>query len=258
MKKLNLKRPIAVIDIETTGINKQNDRIIEICITKVFPDGKEETLSSLINPEIPIPSDATEIHGIKDTDVQGKPTFKEFAPRIISFIDNCDWCGFNVIGFDLSFIESEFKRVEIDYSNEGRKVIDVMRIYHKLEPRDLSSAHLKYCGKALEKSHRANVDVKATINILESQLEKNGHLPCDVSELHEFCNPKDPSWIDNEGKIIWSNGKAIINFGGHMGKTLEDMQKNELGYLQWIISKDFSPEVKSIVEDAIKSKFPKL
>ena len=132
-----------------------------------------------------------------------------------------------------------------------------MRIYHKLEPRDLSSAHLKYCGKALEKAHRADPDAKATINILDSQLEKHNDLPSNVSELHEFCNPKDPSWIDKEGKIIWNNGEAIIGFGQHKGKTLEYMQKDELSYLQWIIGKDFSNEVKSIVKDAISGEFPK-
>ncbi|MCD4666665.1 3'-5' exonuclease [archaeon] len=257
MKNLNLKRPIAVIDLETTGVDRQNDRIVEIGITKIFPDGKEEILDSLINPEIPIPSEATEIHGIKDTDVQGKPIFKEFAPKIISFIDNCDWCGFNLIGFDLYLLESEFKRAEINYSSEGRKVIDVMRIYHKLEPRDLSAAHLKYCEKTLENAHRVNADIKATIDVLESQLEKHKDLPRDVSELDEFCNPKDPSWIDSEGKIIWSNNEAVLNFSGHKGKTLEYMQKNEMGFLLWVMSKDFSSEVKMIVKNAIEGKFPK-
>ena len=256
MEKLNLQRPLAVLDVETTGLNKQNDRVIDICIKKIFPNGKEELLDSLINPEMPIPSETTKINGIKDIDVQGKPTFKEFAPKIISFIDNCDWCGFNIIGFDLQLLESEFKRAEINYSNEGRKVIDVLRIYHKLEPRDLSSAHLKYCGKVLENAHRAKVDVRATINVLESQLEKHDDIPCDVSELHEFCNPKDPMWIDSEGKLKWNNGKAIINFGIHSGKTLENMQKNEVGYLKWIMNKDFFLDVKKIVSEAIKGNFP--
>ena len=257
MKNLKLTRPIAFLDIETTGVNKQNDRVIDICIIKIFPDGREEILDSLINPEIPIPSEATEINGIKDIDVQGKPTFKEFAPKIINFIDNCDLCGFNIIGFDLHLLESEFKRVGINYSNEGRKVIDVLRIYHKLEPRDLISAHLKYCGKVLENAHRAKVDVRATINVLESQLEKHDDIPY-VSELHEFCNPKDPSWIDNEGKLIWYNNEAIINFGKHSGKTLEHIQKNELDYLQWIMSNDFSSDVKRIIENAINGDFPKI
>ncbi len=254
MTNLQLIRPIAVMDIETTGLNKQEDRIVDICITKILPNGEKETLNSVINPTIPIPIDATKIHGINETDVQGKPTFKEFAPKIIDFIDNCDWCGFN-LGFDLPLLESEFKRARINYSNEGKKIIDVMKIYHKLEPRTLSSAHLKYCGEAFENAHRANADVKATIKILESQLEKHADLPRDVSELHEFC--KNPLWIDDDGKFSWLNGKAIINFGKHTGTTLEDMHKNELSYLQWMMNADFSSKVKDILKDAIQGKFPK-
>ena len=256
MKNLQLIRPIAFIDIETTGLSKQEDRIVEISITKVHLDGKEEILNSLINPEKPISHEATKIHGIRDEDVKGKPSFKEFALEVSNFIENCDLCGFNIIGFDLPFLEAEFKRVGIDYSNEGRKVIDVMRIYHKLEPRDLSSAHLKYCGSALENAHGAVTDVKATIDILDSQLEKHEDLPKTVSELHEFCNPQDPSWIDSEGKLSWSNGQAIINFGQYKGRTLEDMQKNNLDYLRWIFSADFSTKVKEIVRGAIEGKFP--
>ena len=131
-----------------------------------------------------------------------------------------------------------------------------MRIYHELEPRDLKSAHLKYCGKVLENTHKANIDVKATIDILESQLEKHKDLPREVSELHEFCSSKKPSWIDEDGKFSWSGGKAIINFGKHQGKTLEDMYKNELDYLQWMLTKDFSLKVKDIAKEAIKGKFP--
>ena len=256
MTNLQLTRPIAVIDIETTGLNKQEDRIVDICITKILPNGEEETLNSIINPTIPIPIKSTEIHGITDTDIQGKPTFKEFAPKIISFIDNCDLCGFNIIGFDSYVLESEFKRAGINYSNEGRKIIDVLRIYHKLEPRNLSSAHLKYCGTALEKAHRANTDVKATIKVLESQLEKHDDLPRDVSKLNDFCNPKNPSWIDDDGRFSWFEVIAFINFGKHKVKTIEDMHKNELDYLQWMIKEDFSHKVKDILKDAIRGKFP--
>jgi len=156
MTNLQLTRPIAFIDTETTGLNNQEHRIVDICITKILPDGKEETLNSLINPTIPIPVESTEIHGITDADVQGKPTFKEFAQKIIDFIENCDLCGFN-IKFDLSFLESEFQRTGVTYSKEGREILDVQHIYYKLEPRDLSAAHLRYCGKPLEKAHGAQI-----------------------------------------------------------------------------------------------------
>ena len=254
MKNLQLTRPIAFIDVETTGLNKQEDRIVELSITKVHQDGKEEILNSLINPEMLIPPNAAEVHGIKDEDVRGKPIFKELALNVSKFIDNCDMCGFNIIGFDLPFLESEFRRAGVNYSNEGRKIIDVMKIYHRLDPRDLNSAHLKYCGSPLENAHGADTDVKATIDVLDSQLEKHDNLPKTVSELHEFCNPKDPSWIDNEGKLAWLNGNAVINFGKHKGKTLEEMYKTNPDYLRWIINSDFSSNVKDIVKKAMENK----
>src|SRR3989344_8210778 len=258
MKNLKLTRPITFMDIETTGLNFREDRIVDICITKVFPDGKEETLNTIINPTIPISAESTQIHGITDADVQGKPTFSEFAQKILAFISNCDWGGFNIIGFDLKFLEEEFKRTEIAYSNEGRKVIDVMKIYHKLDPRDLNSAHLKYCGSLLESSHGSHRDVKATIDVLDSQLERHSDLPTTVSALHELCNPKNPSWIDNDGKLSWLNGNAAINFGKHTGKTLEEMYKTNPDYLQWMINADFSPKVKNILKEVLTGKVPQL
>lgn len=256
MTKLKLTRPIAFIDIETTGLNPQQDKIIEICVIKIYPDGTEEILNSVINPNIPIPIESTQIHGMTDADVVGKPTFKEFAQKLIDFIEGCDLGGFGT-KFDLSFLESEFKRTEINYSREGRQIVDVQIIYHKLEPRDLNAAHLKYCGKPLENAHKAHVDVRATINVLESQLEQhNGILPLDIPNLHEFCNPRNSAWIDDDGKIAWFNGKAIINFGIHRGKTLESIYKNNSDYFTWIMRQDFSVKVKEIINNAIKGKFP--
>ncbi|MBI3190633.1 3'-5' exonuclease [archaeon] len=257
MKNLQLIKSVVFIDVETTGLNTQQDRIVDICITKVKPDGNEESLSSLINPGIPIPIESTQIHGITDVDVAEKPTFRDIAPEIFNFIQDCDIGGFGISKFDLFVLESEFKRAGINYSRQGKQIIDVQTIYHKLEPRDLSAAYTKYCGKSLENAHRAHIDVRATIDVLESQLEQNGDLPRDVIGLNKFCNPKDPTWIDDDGKLAWFKGEAIINFGVHKGKTLEFMYKNEPGYLQWIISKDFSPKVKGMAENGIKGKFPK-
>ncbi|MBS3141538.1 3'-5' exonuclease [Candidatus Woesearchaeota archaeon] len=256
MTHLHLTKPIAFIDVETTGINTREDRIVDICIIKILPNGEKETLKSIINSTISIPVESTKIHGITDIDVQGKPTFREFASKVTSFIDGCDLCGFNIIGFDLGILQSEFQRAEFSFSSEGRKIIDVMKIYHKLEPRDLNAAHLKYCGKSLENVHKAEADVNATICVLEAQLEKHNDLPRNVSELDEFCNPKDPSWIDNEGKFAWLNGKAIINFGKYKGKTFEFVSQNDSSYFQWIIRGDFSAEVKDIANNAINGKFP--
>lgn len=134
MTNLHLAKPIAFIDVETTGLNTQQDRIVDICITKIYPDGKEESLSSLINPCMPIPIESTQIHGITDADVDGKPTFKEFAPKLSDFIKGCDLGGFGLIKFDLQVLESEFKKAGITYSKDGKQIVDVQRIYHKLEP----------------------------------------------------------------------------------------------------------------------------
>jgi len=257
MKGLELTKPLAVIDIETTGLHKQKDRIVDFCIVKILPDGQKETLKSLINPTIPIPLESTNIHGIRDEDVRDKPTFKEFAQKVIDFLDNCDLCGYG-IKFDLDFLELEFKKANVTFSREGREVIDVMKIYFQLDPRDLSAAYSKYCGKHLENAHRAENDVRATIEVLEAQLAQYDELPRDISSLHKFCNPKDSSWIDNEGKIAWSNGKAVINFGKYQGKTLEELSGEDIGYLRWIANADFSSEVKRIVSESINGKFPRL
>jgi len=255
MKGLDLKKPLVVIDIETTGLNKQEDRIVDIFIIKIHPNGKQETLKSLINPTIPITLESTQIHGIKDEDVKDKPTFKEFSNKIVDFIADCDLCGYE-LRFDLEILESEFKRIGVDYSKEGRVILDVKQIYFKLEPRDLSSAYRKYCGKELEKNHRAENDVKATIEVLEAQLKQYNELPRDVIALQNFVAPRNPSYIDEEGKFIWHNGKATINFGTHQGKTLEFLSNNEQDYLRWVTTADFSSEVKLIVNGAINGKFP--
>ena len=256
MTSLNLTRPIVFIDIETTGLDaRDGHRILEICLIKINPDGTEETLSSLINPAMQIPLEATKIHGITNDDVKGKPTFNELAPKIISFIDNCDLAGFGT-KFDLEFLNSEFRKAGVNYSEEERTILDVQRIFHTLEPRDLSAAHLKYLGRPLENAHRADKDVRATIDVLEAQLKKHDDLPKEVNGLHEFYNPRDPAWIDKEGKFIWIGEKVAINFGPHKGQTLNFMCESEKGFLQWMLTKDFSKEAKDIVRDALSGKFP--
>lgn len=177
---------------------------------KVLPNGEEEVLKSLVNPEVPIPSEITRIHGIKDEDVEEKPTFKELSENILNFIEGCDLCGFNLENFDLQFIESGLKRAGIAWSRAEKHIIDVQKIYHKLEPRDLTAAYLKYCGKTLEGSHSAENDARATLEILEAQLQKHNELPKNVPSLNKFGSPKDSSWIDGEGKIAWSNSCAVI------------------------------------------------
>lgn len=256
MTSLQLTRPIAFIDIESTGVNPQQDRIIEIGVIKIHLDGREEFLSSLINPNISIPPDAIKIHGITDADVMGKPHFREFAPQLLEFIKDCDLGGFAINRFDLPLLEAEFQRAGVSYSRKEKLIVDVLTIYHEFEPRNLSAAYKKYCNKELEGAHRSEVDVRATVDVFKSQLEQHEKLPKDILGLHEFCNPKGPTWIDDNGRFAWFEGKAIINFGKNQGKTLEFMSKNDPSYLQWIINKEFSAEVKEIANNAINGKFP--
>jgi len=257
MVTLTLRAPIAFIDTETTGVNPQQDRIIEIGIIKIHPDGREEFLSSLINPGIPIPPDAIKIHGITDADIAGKPSFREFAPKLFEFIKDCDLGGFEIKRFDLPLLETEFQRAGILYSRKEKLIVDVLTIYHEFEPRNLSAAYKKYCNKELEGAHRSEVDVRATVDVFKSQLEQHEKLPKDILGLHEFCNRKDPNWVDSDGKFIWVGDTIVINFSKHKGRTLEDMGKNEIGFLNWIISNDFSLEVKEITKNALNGRFPK-
>jgi len=257
MNNLELARPLVVIDLETTGLIRQDARIVEICMIKIFPDGKEDKFEYLVNPEKPIPQEAIEIHGIKDEDVQEQPTFKDLSGGIVNFMDDCDLCGFNLNRYDIDVLQSELKRAGITWAIGNRYIIDVKSIYHKYEPRDLTTAYSTYCGKTLQNAHRAENDARATIEILEAQLQKHSDLPKNVPLLNEFMNPKDPSWVDRGGNLRWDNGEIIIAFGKkHPNKLLKEVVKEDPCFLTWILSKDFPFDVKQIVRGALEGKFP--
>lgn len=256
MKNLIYDRPIAFIDLETTGLNTSLDRIIELTIVKINPDGTDDIRSVRVNPGIPIPSTATEIHGIKDADVADKPRFRHHAKSLRDFLDGCDIAGFGVKRFDLPILESEFRRAHVKFSRQGRRILDVQIIYHRLEPRDLAAAYRKYCDKELRNAHTSRADVRATVEILERQLEQHSELPRNVSELHEYCNPDETDWIDSEGKFLWHEGKAIVSFGKYAGRSLQEIAKIDVGYLDWIINGDFSYEIKEIAIKALNGEYP--
>lgn len=256
MKNLQFDRPIAFIDLETTGLSLSSDRIVELTVLKIHPDGSEEFRSVRINPEIPIPKAATVIHGITDEDVADKPRFRQYASSLRDFLDNCDIGGFSVKRFDLPLLEAEFRRSGMAFSRQGRRIVDTQILYHKLEPRDLAAAYRKYCGKELENSHTSEVDVRAAVEILECQLNAHPELPRDVPGLHGFCNPEEADWIDPEGKIVWSEGEAILGFGRYKGKSLKELAAIDTEYLQWIASGDFSTETREIAIKALKGEFP--
>jgi DNA polymerase-3 subunit epsilon len=253
MKNLKLDRPLVFLDLETTGLHISRDRIVDITLLKVYPDGTEESKTRLINPEMLIPEEATKIHGITDEKVSGEPKFKQIAKGFKEFLEDCDLCGFNIKGFDIPMLEAEFRRVGIEFSRSGRHIIDTQVIFHKNNPRDLEAAYMRYCGKDLENSHTSDADARASAEILDAQLEAHDELPHDIESLHQFCcYPEEANWVDKDGKLIWINGEVAINFGKkYKGILLKEVAEAEPDYLEWILKADFSEEVKDIIRKAI-------
>ncbi len=253
---LNLRRPLAFVDLETTGTSPTSDRVVEIAILKVHPDGTEDFRCNRVNPGVPIPSEATAVHGISDAEVADEPPFASYARSLNDFLVDCDIAGFNVAGFDLKMLEAEFRRAGVAFSREGRTVIDAMAIFHQKEPQDLAAAVRFYCGRDFPEAHSSEDDARAAADVLRAQLERYDDLPRDVDALHELLNPMDPSWIDPDGKFRWSGSDAVIAFGQHKDRTLQDLAAAEPDYLEWMLGQDFSPEVMRIIRDALSGRFP--
>ena len=259
LKNLVLERPLAFIDIETTGLRPGLDRIVELSILKVSPDGTRVYKNHRVNPETPIPEEATAVHGITDADVKHEPTFRRYARGIAQFLDDCDIAGFNVIRFDLPFLEAEFRRAGVEFARKDRQLVDSQVLFHLLEPRDLKAAYSRYCGRALEVEHTAQGDATAAAEILDGQLEMHPELPRTVAGLGAVCYSTHENYVDHDGKFIWSDGEAVCNFGKkHYGRKLRDIVADAPDYLEWIASADFTPEVKELVRRALLGEFPKL
>jgi DNA polymerase-3 subunit epsilon len=240
---LNLKNPIVFFDLETTGTDIVNDRIVEIGYLKIYPTGTEESKTMRINPGIPIPPTSTAIHGISDEDVKNAPTFKEIAKTLARDIEGCDLAGYNSNRFDIPLLAEEFLRAETDIDLKKRKFIDVQTIFHKMEQRTLSAAYKFYCGKELEGAHGAEADTRATYEVLKSQLDRYPDLKNDVNFLSEFsCFTKN---ADFAGRIVYdANGVEYINFGKYKGKKVVDVLREDIGYYGWIMSSNFSLDTK--------------
>lgn len=236
--QLKLKNPLVFFDLETTGINITKDRIVEISYLKVMPDGKEECKTRRVNPQIPIPEQATAIHGITDEDVKDCPTFKELAKSLATQIEGCDLAGFNSNRFDIPMLAEEFLRAGVDLDLNKRKFIDVQTIFHKMEQRNLIAAYKFYCGKELMDAHSAESDTRATYEVLMSQLDKYPELENDVNALSEFSSFNNN--VDFAGRMIYNeNGEEVINFGKYKGQLVKDVLKKDLGYYGWIMQGDF-------------------
>lgn len=253
---LKLDRPLAVFDIESTGTNRRADRIIDLAVVKIHPDGRTESHTFRVNPEMPIPPESTVIHGITDADVKDAPTFKQVARQVEDLLKDCDLAGFNITGFDIPVLQEEFLRAGLVFDMENRRVLDAQRIFHKRVPRDLPAALAFYCGEMHLDAHDAMADVDATIRVLRGQLERYTDLPRSMDGLDEFCNPRDPKWVDRAGKLKWDGDEAVLNFGKKQGRKLRDLVRDEPSFLEWMLKSDFPRETLEIVQNALKGKFP--
>jgi DNA polymerase-3 subunit epsilon len=230
---------------------------VELSILKIKPDGTQEYKSHRVNPGVPIPADATAVHGITDADVIGLPMFRQYAKSVRDFLDGCDISGFNVIKFDLPCLEAEFSRAGVEFSCRDRNLIDSMVIYHQRDPRDLQAAYKKYCGKEMENAHVAEEDAKAAAAVLEGQIAMYNDLPKDAAGLCALCYQAQENYTDFDGKFIWVDGEAVCNFSKeNKGLRLKDIALNNPGFLTWILERDFSSKVKDIVSKALRGEFP--
>ena len=246
--ELKLKKPICFFDLETTGVNVSKDRIVEISILKVFPNGNKESFTWRVNPEMKIPAVTTAIHGISDEMVLNEPTFKELAPKVSELIKNSDLGGFNSNRFDIPLLAEELLRAEIDFDLKINKAVDVQTIFHKMEKRTLEAAYKFYCNKDLTNAHSAEADTMATYEVLKAQLDKYDGLENDMDYLSKFSSHQN--FADFAGFIGYNKeGQEIITFGKHKGKVIEDLFKTEPGYFSWIQNADFPNYTKKVLRD---------
>lgn len=248
---ITLERPLIVFDIESTGTSPRKDRIIELAAIKVNVDGSEESRCWLLNPTVHIPEETTAIHGISDADVKDCPTFADRAEEIFDFFRDCDISGYNADRFDVPCIEEEFARCGLNFASMQRRHIDVQRIYHRKEPRDLTAALRFYCDRDHTGAHGAEADTRATLDVLKAQFSKYGDLPKSVGELDEWIAPHDPLNADRNGLIRWKDGNWTINFGKKKGMSLKKLAFDEPNFLRWMLKGDFDTEVRMIIQDLV-------
>ena len=244
--ELSLTRPLCFFDLETTGVNVAKDRVVEISILKVFPNGNKESKTWLVNPEMPIPPQTTAVHGITDEKVANEPTFKQLSKDIYRMIKGSDLAGFNSDRFDIPLLAEEMLRAEIDVDFKKHLTVDVQTIFHKMEKRNLSAAYKFYCGKDLDNAHSAEADTNATYEVLKSQIEKYDELENDVSKLSAFSTRRKS--VDFAGFVVVDeDGEAAFNFGKHKGKKVVEVLEREPGYFSWLLNADFPRYTKKVL-----------
>lgn len=249
---LSLHRPISFFDLETTGIKIGHDRIVEISILRLQPDGSKNTKTWRVNPEMPIPDEASQVHGIYDKDIVNEPTFKMIAPDVNHFMQDTDLAGYNSNKFDIPLLVEEFSRAGLVFEMKGRRLVDVQHIFFQMEKRTLEAAYKFYCDKNLTNAHSAEADVTATYEILEAQLNRYSSIQPDVNSLHEFCNSSKN--VDLAGRMVYNDKKQeVFNFGKYKGRLVEEIFKTDPGYYDWMMKGDFAQQTKQMLT-AIKLK----
>lgn len=263
MKKfpIQLKRPLVIFDIESTGLSPRADRIIELAALRLNPDGTRDDQEWMLNPMMPIPVDSTAVHGITDEDVADCPTFADVALEILTFFEGCDLGGFAAGYFDVQILQEEFLRCGIKtFAPESRAMLDAQKIYHKREPRDLTAALKFYCGQNLgENAHSAFADAEATLEVLIGQFERYEDLPRDIDELDAMFNPRDPLNVDRSGRWRWVDGEVTLNFGKKKGTKLRELAadpKDGHAFLKWMLKGDFPVDTRAIAEQALRGFVP--
>ena len=247
--ELNLKNPLLFFDLESTGLNVATDRIVEISVVKVSPDGSHEVITRRINPTIPISEEARRIHGISNEDVNDCPTFKEIAKSLAPWMSGCDFAGYNSTKFDIPLLAEEFLRAGVDFDFRKRKMVDVQNIFHKMEQRTLSAAYKFYCNKSLENAHSAEADTMATYEVLKAQLDKYPDvLKNDVDMLADFSTKT--RFVDYAGRIVLNDKDIpVFNFGKHKGQSVENIFKVEPSYYSWMMDGDFTRDTKKVITE---------
>jgi DNA polymerase III subunit epsilon len=253
---LIIDRDLAEFDVETTGVNPEVDRIIEIAVRRHYANGGPMLGRTFrLNPGIPIPAESTAVHHITDADVADAPRFDERASDIAALLRNADLVAYNG-RFDTKMVDAEFKRLGQPSPLVGARLIDPFRIFCQKHPRDLSAAVQTFCGERHTDAHSAEGDVEATWRVLQAQLDIYPDLPRTVAELAAYCEQRDPSWIDREGKLVWRDGVACINFGKFQGVPLQHVARTDNGFLRWVLAKDFPEDTKAIVKNALAGRYP--
>jgi len=254
LESLKLERALAFFDLETTGVDVETDRIVEISVLRVDPDGSFETRTRRVNPERPIPPEATAIHGIRDEDVRDESPFRELAGPLLKFLGDADLAGFNIQRFDVPLLDREFRDCGRDLGVAQRRIVDAMTVFHRKEPRDLTAAVAFFLGREHAGAHSAEADVVATAEVLQAQLERYSDLPRTVNGLDGWLRGDA---VDRDGKFVWQNGEVVFAFGKKRGQRLRDVAAVERDYLQWMCHADFPAETRAIVRRALEGEFPR-